>query len=221
MGQLAAVPSGSGRGVGRAFPAWRAPALRAGRGVCRAGDPGTSLYLVEAGLLHVVRPVDDALLARVRPGNFLGEAAPLTGEPRSATVLARVPSDVVGVAREAFLDVAERHPMLLANLAGPGESAVGRADIAPRPAGDRHETAAVILDAEPFRVSEVVAGYAGGHAGGGRGCRPDWFPAVGPAGARAAGRRRGATWNHAVAGPTGHGGPPCPARLCRPGGGVD
>jgi CRP-like cAMP-binding protein len=127
-----------------------------GEAVCRAGDPGASLYLVEAGLLHVVRPVDDALLARVRPGNFLGEAAPLTGEPRSATVLARVPSDVVELPREAFLDVAERHPMLLANLAGlVSQRLVARTSR--HGLGDRHETAAVILDAEPFRASEVVA----------------------------------------------------------------
>ena len=127
-----------------------------GEAVCRAGDPGTSLYLVEAGLLHVVRPVDDALLARVRPGNFLGEAAPLTGEPRSATVLARVPSDVIELPREAFLDVAERHPMLLANLAGlVSQRLVARTSR--HGLGDRHETAAVILDAESFRASEVVA----------------------------------------------------------------
>jgi len=127
-----------------------------GEAVCRAGDPGTSLYLVEAGLLHIVRPVDDALLARVRPGNFLGEAAPLTGEPRSATVLARVPSDVVELPREAFLDVAERHPMLLANLAAlVSQRLVARTSR--HGLGDRHETAAVILDAEPFRATEVVA----------------------------------------------------------------
>jgi CRP/FNR family cyclic AMP-dependent transcriptional regulator len=77
----------------------------AGEAVCLAGDPGTSLYLVEAGLLHVLRPVDNALLVRQRPGDVLGEAASLTGEPRSATVLARVPSDVVELPRDDFLAV--------------------------------------------------------------------------------------------------------------------
>src|SRR5689334_21871596 len=87
-----------------------------------------------------------------RPGNFVGEAAPLTGEPRSATVLARVPSDVVELPHEAFLDVAERHPMLLAKLAGlVSQRLVARTSR--HGLSDRHETAAVILDAHTFRAS--------------------------------------------------------------------
>ena len=34
-----------------------------GEAVCRAGELGTSLYLVERGLLHVLRPAD-SMLAR-------------------------------------------------------------------------------------------------------------------------------------------------------------
>ena len=124
----------------------------AGETVFRAGDTGTSLYLVEAGLLHVRRPDDEMLFARARPGDVLGEVAALTGEARSATVLAHVPSDVLEFPREAFLAVAERHPMLLANLAG----LVSRRLVA-RTSGDRRETAAVILDAERLRASDVVA----------------------------------------------------------------
>ena len=128
----------------------------AGEAVCLAGDPGTSLYLVEAGLLHVLRPTDNALLVRQRPGDVLGEAASLTGEPRSATVLARVPSDVVELPREDFLAVAERYPMLLANLA----RLVSRRLVARtsgRGPGVRRDTVAVILEAEFIRASDVVA----------------------------------------------------------------
>jgi NTE family protein len=126
--------------------------FEAGEAVFRAGDPGTSLYLVEAGLLHMLRPNDGVLFARGRPGDVLGEVAALTGEPRSATVLAHVPSDALELPREAFLAVAERHPMLLANLA----SLVSRRLVA-RTSGDRRETAAVILDVERIRASDVVA----------------------------------------------------------------
>ena len=128
----------------------------AGGAVCLAGDPGTSVYLVEAGLLHVIRPADKALLVRQRPGDLLGEAALLTGEPRSATVLARVPSDVVELPREDFLAVAERYPVLLANLAG----LVSRRLVARtsgRGLGVRRETAAVILDAELITAVDIVA----------------------------------------------------------------
>ena len=41
----------------------------------------------------------------------------LTGEPRSATLLARVPAAVSELSRAAFLAVAAGHPVLLANLA--------------------------------------------------------------------------------------------------------
>lgn len=129
---------------------------QAGEAVCRAGDLGTSLYLVERGLLHVLRPADGMLLARQRPGDVIGEAASLTGEPRSATVLARVPSDVLELPRDAFLTVAERHPQLLTNLA----RLVTRRLVA-RTSGhgpsDRRDTAAVVLGAGPVSASDLVA----------------------------------------------------------------
>jgi NTE family protein len=126
----------------------------AGAAVCRAGDPGTGLYVVERGLLHVLRPADDALLARQRPGDVVGELATLTGEPRSATVLALVPSDVVELPRDAFLAVAERHPVLFANLV----RLVGRRLVARTSApGARRETVAVVLDPGPVRPAELVA----------------------------------------------------------------
>jgi NTE family protein len=127
----------------------------AGEAVCRAGELGTSLYLVERGLLHVLRPADSMLLARQRPGDVVGEAASLTGEPRSATVLARVPSDVLELPRDAFFTVAERHPLLLANLA----RLVTRRLVA-RTSGhgpsDRHDTAAIVLGTGPVSASDLA-----------------------------------------------------------------
>src|SRR5438128_2030847 len=79
--------------------------------LCRAGDGGDSLYLVERGLLHVLDGNTAALLGRQRAGDVVGEVALLTGEPRSATLLARVPSAVSELSREAFLAVAARHPV--------------------------------------------------------------------------------------------------------------
>ena len=150
----------------------------AGEAVCRAGDPGTSLYLVERGLLHVLRPADSALLARQRPGDVLGEAASLTGEPRSATVLARMPSDVVELPRDAFLAVAERHPALLANLARlVSQRLVARTS--GRGPADRRDIAAVILEAKPIQASDVLAATQAASLGAVRGPRPDQFVAVG------------------------------------------
>ena len=91
--------------------------LQAGAVLCRAGDRSDSLYLVERGVLHVLDGNTGALLGRQRAGDVVGEVALLTGEPRSATLLARVPGAVSELSREAFLAVAARHPVLLANLA--------------------------------------------------------------------------------------------------------
>jgi predicted acylesterase/phospholipase RssA len=128
----------------------------AGGAVCRAGEPGTSLYLVERGLLHVLRPADNMLLARQRPGDVVGEAASLTGEPRSATVLALVPSDVVELPRDAFLAVAERYPALLANLVRLVSRRLVARTSGGGPAG-RRETVAVVLDAGPVSAPDLVA----------------------------------------------------------------
>jgi NTE family protein len=127
----------------------------AGAVVCRAGDHGTSLYLVQHGLLHVLRGEDSALLARQRPGDVLGEAASLTGEPRSATVLARVPSDVLELPSDAFLAVAERHPILLANLARLISRRLVARTSGPGPA-DRRQTAAVVMGPGSVHLSAVV-----------------------------------------------------------------
>ena len=91
--------------------------LPAGAVLCRAGDRSDSLYLVERGVLQVLDGSTGALLGRQRAGDVVGEVALLTGEPRSATLLARAPGAVSELSREAFLAVAARHPVLLANLA--------------------------------------------------------------------------------------------------------
>lgn len=91
--------------------------LRSGEVLCRAGEVGSSLYVVTAGLLHAVAPGSGEVLGRQRPGDVVGEAALLTGEPRSATLVARLPSDVLELSRDAFLAAGGRYPRLLLNLA--------------------------------------------------------------------------------------------------------
>jgi NTE family protein len=92
--------------------------LAAGMVLCRAGESSDSLFVVERGMLDVLDRHSGAVLGRQRPGDVVGEVALLTGEPRSATLVARVPSAVSELSRESFLAVVERHPAILANLAG-------------------------------------------------------------------------------------------------------
>jgi aquaporin Z len=60
--------------------------VTAGETVMIEGDPGAEAYVVERGRLEVRR--GDAALARLGPGDWVGEMAVLLDEPRSATVTA-------------------------------------------------------------------------------------------------------------------------------------
>jgi len=54
------------------------------------GEPGRSLFVITAGTVQVLHPnrADQFLLARVGPGEFIGEMALLDDSPRSATAKA-------------------------------------------------------------------------------------------------------------------------------------
>jgi NTE family protein len=91
--------------------------------ICRAGEPGNSLFVIEQGLVHVLAEggkltssTAPLVLSRLRAGDVIGELALLTGERRSATLVARVPTDVLELRREAFVVLIQRFPVLLANL---------------------------------------------------------------------------------------------------------
>lgn len=66
--------------------------IPSGATVFRQGDPGASLFLLTEGVMEVRTCVATAaspvVLDRMHPGDIFGEMALLTGEPRSATVIA-------------------------------------------------------------------------------------------------------------------------------------
>ena len=64
--------------------------VKAGETVMLEGEPGTEAYLVERGHLDVRRggEPDGTALARLGPGDWVGEMSLLLDEPRSATVVA-------------------------------------------------------------------------------------------------------------------------------------
>ncbi|MBK9375011.1 MAG: mechanosensitive ion channel family protein [Holophagales bacterium] len=76
----------------------------AGEALVRQGEAGRSLFVVRAGDVRVER-TDGAFtrdLARLGPGSFFGEMSLLTGEPRSASVVALGEVEVVVVEKDAF-----------------------------------------------------------------------------------------------------------------------
>ena len=101
----------------------RARVARFGRGevVLRQGDTSPAPFYVVAEGEVVVRVRTPAgredEVARLGPGEFFGEMAALTGDPRTATVAAARDSALVAVDREAFSDLFERAPQVARSLA--------------------------------------------------------------------------------------------------------
>ncbi len=96
-------------------PKLRPHSYAAGQEICRAGEPGDSLFVLENGLAHVLSD-DGRIVAKLRRGDVVGEMSLLTDEPRSATVVAALPTQVLELRREAFAEAVGRSPVLLTNL---------------------------------------------------------------------------------------------------------
>ena len=92
--------------------------FEAGEVLCTAGDPGDRLFVVVDGLLSVVPAAEEAegaAVARLRRGEVAGAESLVTGDPRSATVLAAAHSEVLELDRSAFSSLTERFPSILVN----------------------------------------------------------------------------------------------------------
>jgi small-conductance mechanosensitive channel/CRP-like cAMP-binding protein len=76
----------------------------AGEALVRQGEAGRSLFVVRAGDVRVEKADGSSTreLARLGPGSFFGEMSLLTGEPRSASVVALGEVEVVVVEKDAF-----------------------------------------------------------------------------------------------------------------------
>jgi putative ABC transport system ATP-binding protein len=72
----------------------------AGETVIREGDPGEEFFLISDGEVDVVRA--DHEVARLGRGDFFGEVALISGEPRNATVFATEPLDAYVLGKGDF-----------------------------------------------------------------------------------------------------------------------
>lgn len=85
----------------------------AGEKVFRQGDPGNSFYIIRVGRVQVgVRDGQGELILdfEMTAGNYFGEMALLTGEPRSATVSAVVDTELLTVSKEGLREVIVANP---------------------------------------------------------------------------------------------------------------
>jgi CRP-like cAMP-binding protein len=87
---------------------------RDGDVICRQGEPGDCMFIVQAGRLVVMR--EDAgmqiVVGELDAGDIFGEMAIFERKPRSATVRARGSARVLTLGRRAFLRGVHSDPSL-------------------------------------------------------------------------------------------------------------
>jgi small-conductance mechanosensitive channel len=89
-----------------------------GETVIRAGDPGSSMFVVHHGRVNVQvsengRPRN---VATLNEGDFFGEMALFTGQPRTANVVAIEETEVLEIGHEAMKRVFDTNPGLVESL---------------------------------------------------------------------------------------------------------
>lgn len=83
--------------------------------IIHAGDPGLGMYIIVNGSVEIVEEGEKARkrsLAKLSDGSFFGDMALLDEDPRSASAIALVDSDIMGFFRPDFLDLIYRKPKL-------------------------------------------------------------------------------------------------------------
>ena len=90
-----------------------------GEQLCSEGEPSDRIWLITAGLVHWLAPTTARagdIELRLRKGDVIGAQDAITGEPRSATVVASLPTSALELSADDLVEVARRHPQILLNV---------------------------------------------------------------------------------------------------------
>lgn len=89
-----------------------------GETVIRAGDPGSSMFVVHNGRVSVQLSENGRprTVANLNQGDFFGEMALFTGEPRSANVVALEETEVLEIGHDAMKLLFDTNPDLVESL---------------------------------------------------------------------------------------------------------
>jgi CRP-like cAMP-binding protein len=85
--------------------------FRPGRPIVEEGEGGEAMYVVLSGTAAVVR--GRRSVARLIPGDFFGELSALDSGPRSASVVAETPVEVLRLFRHTLRGLLETEPALV------------------------------------------------------------------------------------------------------------
>ena len=101
--------------------AMRERLYKAGEAVITRGESGDSMFVLSEGLLDVMlelTPEQPATrVARIQAGNFFGEMSALTGEPRSATIVAATDALAFEISKENLSALIDARPALAESIA--------------------------------------------------------------------------------------------------------
>lgn len=96
------------------IPLLKSLAVEPGTVLCEEGAPGDALFMIVAGEAEIVK--GQKLMAVLGSGDMFGEMALLTGEERSATVVARTAMDLYELDKVDFDAMLTRSPQLASGL---------------------------------------------------------------------------------------------------------
>ena len=91
-----------------------------GEAVVVEGEEGDAMFLIKSGRVEVttIDPRDKRrlTLARLGPGEFFGEVSLIKNKPRTATVTALTPLELMVINRERFNELVKEHPEIVSLL---------------------------------------------------------------------------------------------------------
>jgi CheY-like chemotaxis protein len=87
--------------------------------LCKIGDPGDTMFIIINGAVEVIindQAGNEQVVANLGSGDYVGEMALLTGEPRSATVRTTEPSEMFLLVQKDFDVIIEKFPSIALSM---------------------------------------------------------------------------------------------------------
>jgi len=124
-----------------------------GEAIVREGDPGGSMFIVRRGRVAVTIGPEAREVAAIEAGGYFGEMSLLTGDHRTATVVARGDCTVLEIQGDAFRAYVQSRPEVIDHLA---EAAAAR-----RKMLDQSRAAAATHPVEPVSLARRMRQFFG------------------------------------------------------------